>query len=101
MEPYRCLTLAMGTATDGLKEMFVMPSVIDYINAEINNSNLDYPIIEIPVDVAKYIVKALSCVESKPIQKDEHHFYCGECEKRINLKTKPRFCCKCGAKILW
>lgn len=36
---------------------------------------------------------------AKPFNKDEHHLYCGACGKRINLKTKPNYCCKCGVKI--
>ena len=35
----------------------------------------------------------------KPVIKDEHHWYCGACGKRIPLKKKPKFCLKCGVKI--
>lgn len=27
--------------------------------------------------------------------------YCSACTKRIHLKTKPHYCCKCGTKIDW
>ena len=34
----------------------------------------------------------------EPIVKD-NKYYCGDCQKRISLKVKPRYCYKCGREI--
>ena len=37
----------------------------------------------------------------RPVERARNHWYCGSCGKRINMKTKPRYCCKCGIGIKW
>lgn len=37
--------------------------------------------------------------EITPRAKDKTHWYCGACGCRLPLKTKPKFCHKCGTKI--
>lgn len=35
----------------------------------------------------------------KPIWTDEHHAYCGECRRMLQIKYRPFFCHKCGRRI--
>ena len=34
-----------------------------------------------------------------PAKKDENHWYCGDCGKRLIFKSKQRYCYKCGRRI--
>ena len=38
---------------------------------------------------------------AKPIYRDEHHAYCLKCDKRLSMKRKPKYCMRCGQKVLW
>ena len=77
-------------------------TVANYIESEIDAVEDGYPLVQIPVETCKYIIKILKDdYKIKPIQKDEWHYYCGSCGKRLFLKKKARYCPKCGAKIDW
>ena len=73
-----------------------MESIVEYLKQELDGRATDYPLVEIPVEICEFIVNG-----AKPAQKDEYHYYCGHCCKRIPLKIKPNYCPKCGAKIRW
>ena len=60
---------------------------------------VDYEGIKEAYETAIDAVSKLVPVE--PFKKDEHHYYCGWCDKRIRLKHKPSYCSKCGTKIKW
>ena len=36
-----------------------------------------------------------------PVQRDDKHFYCLRCGKRLELKHRPAYCPKCGQKVGW